>query len=350
MKSRRIPSARVTAAEAAGALAEVIPSTALHPAVRVWAVSCGRGSTWNVALSGGADSVALLLLLWVHWPDRRGRLRALHFDHRLRGSASAADARFCSRLCRELRIPLVVGKWRRARGAAVSEASARAARMKFFARFGRVLWFGHQQDDVAENILMRLARGSGLGGLAAPRPVQRFAGGRVHLRPLLGLRKADLQSALKRVGLAWREDASNAEDVFFRNRVRLRVLPAWIRAAGRDAIAGAARSRELLEEDDLALEEWTDRAGASDHHGGLHVSRLADLPRAIWRRSLHRWLARFPTIAVSRQAVDALLLALERGRDTRHSLGPDCFARLRRGVLRLEREAKKRRKFQRRVN
>jgi tRNA(Ile)-lysidine synthase len=222
--------------------------------------------------------------------------------------------------------------------------------MAFFGRFGRVLWLGHQQDDIAETMLMRLARGSGVGGLAAPRPVQRFANQRVHVRPLLTLRKADLRAALKRVGCEWREDASNQEDVFFRNRVRTRVLPAWVRAAGRDAVAGAARSREILEEDESALEMWTDRSAVIDRQGNLHLAPLQGLPRAIWRRALHRWLGQFPTIAVSRQAVDALLAALERGADTRHSLGPRCFARLHRGSLRLERESRKPRNFQRRVN
>jgi tRNA(Ile)-lysidine synthase len=224
----------------------------------------------------------------------------------------------------------------------VSEASARTARLAFFAPHGRVLWLGHQQDDVAESILMRLARGSGTAGLAAPRPVQVWAGGRVHLRPLLDRRKAELGAALRQVGMPWREDASNFQEVFFRNRVRRSVLPAWIRAAGRDAVAGAARARSLLEEDDVALEAWTDQAASIDSRGRLSIARLAGLPRAVWRRALHRWLARHPEVAVSRQAVEALLTALERGADTRHSLGQDRFAQLRRGLLSLTRVAKKR--------
>ncbi len=314
-----------------------MPRDSLHPAVVSWAAGCRDRAVWNVALSGGADSVALLLLVWAHWPEHRGRLRALHFNHRLRGAASRADEQFCRRLCRELGVPLVVGAWNRSPASKVSEATAREARMTFFHRAGRVLWLGHQQDDIAESVLMRLARGSGLSGLAAPRPLHRLSDGRhLHLRPLLTLRKADLRAALRGAHMAWREDASNAQDVFFRNRVRLRVLPAWERAAGRDAVAGAARSRELIEEDEGALECWTDRVAAVDRQGVLHRARLVDLPRAVWRRSLQRWLARFPTVSVSRQAVDALLLALERGHDTRRSLGARCFARLHRGKLRLD--------------
>jgi tRNA(Ile)-lysidine synthase len=351
VSSRRILSARVTAVQAATALAQLVPRSSLHPAVLGWSAGCGGRAIWNVALSGGADSVALLLLLWAHWPERRRRLRALHFNHRLRGAASRADEQFCRRLCRQLGVPLVVDVWRRSPAIKVSEATAREARMAFFHRAGRVLWLGHQQDDIAESLLMRLARGSGLSGLAAPRPLHPLSDGRhLHLRPLLTLRKADLRSALRRVRMPWREDASNAQDLFFRNRVRRRVLPAWVKAAGRDAVAGAARSRDLIEEDEGALEAWTDRVAAVDPQGVLHRTRLVGLPRAVWRRSLQRWLARFPTVSVSRQAVDALLLALERGTDTRHSLGVRYFARLHRGALRLEGTAKKRRKFQRRVN
>lgn len=351
MKSRRISPARVTAAQAATALGALLPRAALQPAVTAWADSCPRRTVWNVALSAGADSVALLLLLWALWPEHRSRLRALHFNHRLRGAASRGDEQFCRRLCRELGIPLIVGAWQRARADKVSEATARTARMAFLHRQGRVLWLGHQQDDIAESLLMRLARGSGLSGLAAPRPLHRLADGRhLHLRPLLTLRKGDLRAALRRVGMPWREDASNAQDQFFRNRVRLRVVPAWVRAAGRDAVAGAARTRELLEEDERALEAWTDGAGALDRRGVLHRPRLVGLPRAVWRRSLQRWLGQYAAVAVSRQAVEALLLALERGDDTRHSLGAEYFACLRGGTLRLERTRKDRRKFRRRVN
>ena len=91
----------------------------------------------------------------------------------------------------------------------------------------RLLWLGHQQDDIAETLLMRLARGSGTGGLAAPRPAQELSDGRLHLRPMLSLKKAEITTALKQAGAVWREDASNASGDHFRNRIRARVLPAW---------------------------------------------------------------------------------------------------------------------------
>jgi len=338
---------------AAAALAGAVPRSRLHPAVVAWAQSRPAREGWAVALSGGADSVALLLLLWAHWPARRERLVALHFDHRLRGRASAADARFCGRLCAGLGVNFVPGRWD-ARRKDPGAAGARAARFDFFARrMGprrlRVLWLGHQQDDVAESLLMRLARGSGAGGLSAPRPVHAVAAGRkgtraaFHVRPLLTLRKAELAAALRSAGGAWREDASNVQDVHFRNRVRRRVLPAWARAAGRDAVAGAARSRELLEEDDEALEAWADELGAISAERALDLRALAARPRALVRRVLHRWLrAQSIPSRLSRQGFEALLGAVIAAAPTRHSLGNHGFAAIRRGKLVFESSRKPR--------
>jgi len=213
------------------------------------------------------------------------------------------------------------------------------------------VWLGHQQDDVAESMLMRLARGSGAGGLAAPRPVQVFADGRVHLRPLLTLKKAEIAGALRTAGIAWREDSSNAADRFFRNRIRRRVMPAWVEAARRDAAAGAARSRMLLEEDDAALEGWLDKLAPLDAQGRLRLARLRGCPRALRRRALHRWLTRNPaTGEPARQAVDALLAGVEKGRRIRQSLGKKGFAVSDGRHLRYEEAARVPRRIRRRAN
>jgi len=337
---------------AAARIASLVPRSRLHPGVSLWADARPRTEGWAVALSGGADSVALLLLLWAHWPARRARLKAFHFDHRLRGAESSADARFCARLCAALGVPLVSGRWS-VRGRPPSdEAGARAARFKFIERGMargrmRVLWLGHQQDDIAETMLMRLSRGSGSAGLAAPRAVHAFvparAGGRgrFHVRPLLALKKEELKAALREAGAAWREDSSNAGSVHFRNRVRLGVIPRWVRASERDALAGAALSRELLEEDDSALESWVDALDPVAADGSLDVAHLAGRPRAVVRRALHRWLlAQESPGDLSRQGFEALLLAVECGAPFRHSLGRHGFAALKGGRLRFQAASK----------
>jgi len=341
----KAPRGRFSWPRAAESVAEGIGRVRLHPAVVAWAEARPAGERWGVALSGGADSVALLLVLWGLWPERRAGLRALHFDHRLRGRASRGDAAFCRRVCAALGVPLMVGVWRRAarRAAKVSEAEARAARFAFFGReLGRrrirALWFGHHRGDIAESMLMRLARGSGAAGLAAPRPIQAMPPRRVHLRPLLGLGKPELVAALRAAGAPWREDATNRTGDFFRNRIRRSVVPAWRRAAGRDAEAGAALARELLEEDDGALEIWVEALDPVTPAGELRVDRLAGRPRAVVRRALHRWLVAVGRDGVlSRQGFAALLCAVERGGATRHSLGVEAFAVLRQGRLTFER-------------
>jgi tRNA(Ile)-lysidine synthase len=336
--------------EAAAKLATLIPRERLDAAVLAWAAAAPRRRVWAVGFSGGADSLALLLLLWSHWPERRRWFRVLHFDHRLRGAESRTDVRFCRRVCEKLGVKLITGAWA-GRHPDASEAAARSARMAFFEQHARVVWLGHQQDDIAESMLMRLARGSGTGGLAAPRPVQLLANGRVHLRPLLGLKKQEITAALRAEGVAWREDSSNAQAGFFRNRVRHAVLPRWIEAAQRDALGGAARSRLLLDEDDAALEAWLDELKPVDAAGRLRLARLRGRPRALWRRALHRWLVRQPRSgAISRQAFDALLATLETGKATRHSVGKQGFAVSDGRILRFEAAGRPAGRISRRAN
>jgi tRNA(Ile)-lysidine synthase len=312
--------------ECAVRLAALIPRDRLDPAVVRWAAANSRRSPWSIAFSGGPDSLALLLLIWAHWPERRRQLRVLHFNHRLRGSESRADVTYCRRVARALGLTFVSGSWGRSRVDA-SEAEARAARMTFLETHARVVWFGHQQDDIAETMLMRLARGSGTGGLAAPRPVQIQPGGRVHLRPLLGLKKDEITAALRKIRAKWRDDSSNARDQYFRNRVRQNVIPRWTKAARRDALAGAARSRFLLEEDDAAIDAWLEELQPLEKRGVLNLDALKGKPRALLRRALHRWLINEPRAGdISRQAFDALLSALEQRKPTRHSLGRQGFA------------------------
>jgi tRNA(Ile)-lysidine synthase len=276
----------------------------------------GTEAPWCVAFSGGADSLALLLLIWSHWPERRATLTALHFNHRLRGGASEGDERFCRDLCVSLGVGFRCESWRAA-PAAPSEGEAREARHAFFARAmaglgAHVLWTGHQKDDIAETQLMRLARGSSSAGLAAPRPVQTLADGRVFLRPLLTLAKADIVAALRTASLAWREDETNASGDFFRNRLRREVLPAWRKCAPNDALDGAALTRELLADDDSALEIWLKSvlpAGAYSENR-FNARTLAGLPRALWRRALRRWA---PAAELGRESFERLLSACDRG-------------------------------------
>jgi tRNA(Ile)-lysidine synthase len=349
----------------ATALVRQISHDALHPGAMLTALAdyerekkknSRHRPRWAIAFSGGADSLALLLIFWAEAIGRWGRgFVVLHFNHRLRGRASDADEKFCAQVCAALGVKFVAGRWHNAPREA-SEAAARAARLAFFERETtrrkiRLLWFGHQQDDIAESMLMRLARGSGSGGLAAPRPAHAMPGDRWHLRPMLTLKKAEIVAALRAAGATWREDATNAGDNFFRNRIRHSVMPAWSKAAGRDALAGAAHARTLLEEDDVALEAWLEDLAPLDRGGALRLSVLAGKPRAVMRRALHRWMRSQPAAGeLSRQGFEALLDTIQAGKTTRHSVGSHGFAVTRGGLLRFEKTGKRRGRFQRPTN
>lgn len=332
-----VPTKWQRAAERVG---ELLPLEALNAEVRRFVAPGADGAKgrWVLACSGGSDSVALVLVVWAHWPKKRGQLVLAHFDHRLRGRASTADAAFCARLAKGLGVHFETARWTDV-PAEPSEAAARTARHTFLEGVcrrhrARVVWTGHQQDDVAETMLMRLARGSGTAGLAAPRPVQETGEGRWRVRPLLDLARGDLQERLTAAGVAWREDESNTTGDYFRNRIRADVLPAWVKAARRDAVAGAALSRELLAEDEAALDAWLAELRPIEADGALMLKRLQRKPKALWRRALRAWLSlQADPGDLSRQGFENLLEMVMAGRARRFSLGKQGFARIRQGRL-----------------
>jgi len=295
-------------------LPALFPRAALHAAVVASADARPADESWCVAFSGGADSLALLLLVWAHWPERRRKMTALHFNHGLRGAASDGDEQFCRDICANLAVEFCSAKWGNP-PEHPGEAEAREARQQFFARemagrSARVLWTGHQKDDIAETQLMRLARGAGPAGLAAPRPVSAKEDGRIFLRPMLTLSKGEIMAALTAAGVIWREDATNSTREYFRTRVRYEVLPRWQDAACNSVLGGAALSRELCEEDDVALEFWLKELGVEKSDKRIDLRPLRGLPRALWRRALRRWR---PVATLSRPGFEELLALCENG-------------------------------------
>jgi len=295
---------------------------------------------WAVAVSGGADSVALLLLLWAHFPEKRKQMLVLHYDHAVRAD-SAEDAKFVHKLAEGLGVAFATA--RRSMGGPVSESALRKVRMKFFqeqlaARQARIIFMGHHRDDVAETMLMRLARGSGASGLCAPRPVRELPEGMVPLRPLLDLTHAELVAGLQKAGAVWREDASNAGDQYLRNRLRHHVLPAWRRAEViPDLAAGVARARTALEEDAEALESLAAVVMGDLPTGEpLTLVRLASQPRAVVRRALYGWLNLYDAReSLNAQAFDTLLDAVMAAQPGRWSAGPGRWIELDNSAVRM---------------
>lgn len=186
------------------------------------------GSHVLVALSGGADSVALLSLLLGSASTLDLQIEAAHLDHALRAE-SAQDAAFVARFCAERRVPLTM---RRLDVAAVSkqrggnlEETARELRREFLAeaaceRGCDLVALGHHADDQAETFMMRLLRGAGQEGLAGMRLVD----GPI-VRPLLPFSRAEILEYLASQDLSWCEDASNRDQGFTRNRIRHQLMP-----------------------------------------------------------------------------------------------------------------------------
>ncbi|HEX5043359.1 MAG TPA: tRNA lysidine(34) synthetase TilS [Candidatus Polarisedimenticolaceae bacterium] len=207
------------------------------------------GATVLAAVSGGADSMALLHLLHRLAPRREIRLVVAHLDHALR-RGSSADARFVARQAASRGLELRTDRRPVVRRKRESpEEAARRVRRAFLLEAAEEVGAahvatGHTLDDQAETILLRLARGAGpaaLGGMLA-------AGPGPFVRPLLGIERAELRAWLGRHRVPWREDPSNRSSTFDRNRLRHLVLPVLTEhlnpRAARHLVDAAARVRE----------------------------------------------------------------------------------------------------------
>lgn len=278
------------------AVAQAIPESVIEKRVLAY-IQTSSTKPYAIACSGGVDSLALLL--WARgssvFADKA--LVILHYNHQTRGRYSEGDAAFVKDVAEAL--GCAYRSATRSDKDNLSEAALREDRLAFFHTTMQTegieaLLLGHQEDDVAETLLMRLVRGSGTRGLAAPRPVQ-TVGPYVHLRPFLGLSKAFIVRTMRTCGIPWREDASNTEGLYLRNRIRHSVLPAlegtFQAVKDKNMLKGFALSRTLLEEEDEALEAWLGQAlKDQDLAQGLSRACLEGLPRALWRRALHAFL------------------------------------------------------------
>jgi tRNA(Ile)-lysidine synthase len=242
-----------------------------------------------VACSGGGDSTALLLLVHGWAAPREIPVLALHVAHGLRGEAGLADARFSASLAARLGVPYeclaadVPGG--RRKGESVEAAARRlryGALLAAAAGANAVLLTGHTRDDQAETVLLHLERrlGRSRGGIRATR-----RDGVV--RPLLPFSRADLRAYLEAEGVPWREDETNANEGFARNRVRRAVLPGLERrmpgTTERLARAGEAYSKRL-DALDQRLEE---------RMGEEKISLKGHWPRSFFTRLTREEAARF---------------------------------------------------------
>ncbi|WP_298843136.1 tRNA lysidine(34) synthetase TilS [uncultured Roseobacter sp.] len=220
----------------------------------------GPGGPLGVAVSGGSDSVALLHLLAGHAPVRDAGLSCVTVDHGLRPEA-AEEAAFVSQLCSGLGIAHQTLQWRGWDGKGNTQDAARQARYGLIAGWAgqrgiTAVALGHTQDDQAETVLMRLARGAGVDGLSAMAP-RRDAHGISWLRPLLDAGRQELRNYLTGQGIAWKDDPGNENPDYERIRARTALqdfAPLGIDAKRLAMIAGhMADAREVLQQHMLSV-------------------------------------------------------------------------------------------------
>lgn len=252
-------------------------------------------------------------------------LHVCHVNHMIRAGEADLDEALVRDYCRQHRIPVTVFKadapaYAREHKTGLEEAGRRLRR-DCYTKVGEEVQqemgtepayriaLAHHLDDRAESIIMHMGRGTGLGGLAGIR----YRDGR-YIRPLLDLRRKDVEQAARAMALAWREDASNLSDRFLRNRVRNQLLPLWEEVFGHDPAPLLVRLGDLAREDDRELS-----AQALRHleesllpDGSLSLPDLQKLPRPLAGRLLQLFAQggggeeRTPYLLSERQ-IDSLL-------------------------------------------
>ena len=245
-----------------------------------------------VGVSGGRDSVALLHAL-VGAGYRR--LIVCHLDHRLRPD-SGDDARFVAALAKAWKLRAEIGREnvtaRAKRHQHSIETAAREARRALFAKIARLhecprIFLAHHADDQAETFLFNLFRGAGATGLAAMRPVAANDNGLEIARPLLSIWREEIDEYIAAHRLDFREDVSNLDPRFTRNRLRHEIIPALSAAFGRDVRRAVWRAAEIFRDEDDFLASLPSVRHAPPE---LNVRELREEPVALQRRVLHRWL------------------------------------------------------------
>ena len=237
------------------------------------------------AVSGGADSVCLLHLLTSMREERDITVLAAHFEHGLRGEESREDAAFTQNLCSELGVFCAVGqgdvKGYAEENRLGTEEAARKLRYAFLEQAADELGCSriataHTLNDNAETMLMNLCRGSGTAGLAGIPPVR----GRI-VRPLLLVTREEVEAYLGNHGLEHREDSTNRDDAFTRNRIRHQLLP-LLESFNPSFVKTAGKTAELLREDENCLSQMAEQF-LEDHplSAGISVEDLLALPKAV---------------------------------------------------------------------
>lgn len=264
-----------------------------------------------VGVSGGADSVALL---WMLYEKGFRKVVVCHVNHGLRGVESDGDERFVKGLARRMGYVCEViradVRGRMARERESLETAARGERLEFFAVMARkhrcrTVLLAHHADDRAETVLWNLLRGSHqLRGMSAEKEIEVGGVKLTVVRPLLERRHAELLEWLVAKGRKWREDASNSEPVAVRNRLRSEVFPLLREIAGRDPVAALLRAARDTEEVDQWAASLLEGERILDPQGRIHLGAFGGLPEFLRRRAMVDFLKGNGVPDISRALLD----------------------------------------------
>lgn len=292
-----------------------------------------KGARIIVGVSGGMDSICLLHLLH-GWREAAGwQILAVHIHHGLRGADADADAAFTEAFCASLGIECIVRRYavrdeakRRGMGEEECGRLLRYAAFREIAGAAGRIAVAHHQNDQAETLLMRLCRGTGLTGLTGMAPLRENI-----CRPLLFCSRAEIENYCRENGLSWREDASNRQEIYTRNKLRLRVLP-LLEEINPGAAAHIAQTASLLaEEEDFlaqAAAEAYEKALLPAPAEEIHLRRdfLRTLHPAMRRRVLRRAVAAFSQKDAALAQVAALEELLQKPTGRRRNLSGGILA------------------------
>ncbi len=236
------------------------------------------GDRITCAVSGGADSMALLWALYLLKEEWSLELSAAHFNHHLRGEESQRDEAFVREFCADYQIPFCCAGGEIVPGKKGLEAAARDARYRFFQTLPGKIATAHTADDNAETLLMHLVRGTGLKGLGGISPVN----GNI-IRPLLNVTREEVNAFLQEYHIPHVEDSSNESDTFLRNRLRHHVMP-LLKAENPRLSENLSAMALRLRQDETALNELSHFPEANA------VPALRAMSPALRARALDRFL------------------------------------------------------------
>ena len=279
------------------------------PEVRHW-LTLNPQTTLFVACSGGPDSLCLLYLLRLYYPNNPCVI--LHYNHRVR-AVSDQEAADMQTLAQRLALPIEIGT--REPSAQNDEESLRKARYQFFESVlnkyhGNNLFLGQHQDDCFEGLFMRLMRGSRLDGLLTPKPLQTFRN-YTRLRPLLRFPKAHFLDACKACSLPYFQDLTNNNCQYLRNRIRNRLIPQLESMIAPNWRQNLQNTWLLLEEQNEAI-AWMESKLLDNINLDDPLKFQPSLPKAFQRTLLMRWLNHHHVTELHHKDIENIL-SLQKG-------------------------------------